>query len=371
MAPGTSDFIRLALTAHEAAVDSSLWPTFLAGYARAIGADFAFIHRHHFAEHRSELLETTGMSQRFTASYHEQYSRMNIWRERGRHLYAAGRVIFDPEMCSRQALKQSEFYNDFLLPGIGTTHSVAGVLACRNGQALTLTALRDDRQPGWEEEHRPRIGALIPHVVRAWETQGRLAALEAGEAALNELAVGILLLEAGRTIVFSNRAAEAVIRDCDGLLLRGDRLTAVDPGADAALQRIVAHAIAPDRSIEAPPDVLVPRVSGRRPYYVTASPLRRTLRPFLGIARPVALVRVTDPDRRRLVRAEVLTQGYGLTRKEAKLAVALAQGHTLEQAAVMLEIRYETARTHLRRVLSKTQTSRQAELIELLTRFAQ
>jgi DNA-binding CsgD family transcriptional regulator len=58
-----------------------------------------------------------------------------------------------------------------------------------------------------------------------------------------------------------------------------------------------------------------------------------------------------------------------LTPAEARLAVALTQGQTLEQAAERLAIRYETARTHLRRILEKTQTSRQADLMMLLSAF--
>ena len=55
-------------------------------------------------------------------------------------------------------------------------------------------------------------------------------------------------------------------------------------------------------------------------------------------------------------------QTYKLTRKEAMLAAKLSEGKSVEQAAEELAITYETARTHLRRIFSKTGTSRQAEL---------
>jgi DNA-binding CsgD family transcriptional regulator len=67
---------------------------------------------------------------------------------------------------------------------------------------------------------------------------------------------------------------------------------------------------------------------------------------------------------------DVLKQGYGLTTREAMLAQALGEGDTVAQAAERLQIRYETARTHLRRILSKTRTSRQTELVLLLERLA-
>jgi DNA-binding CsgD family transcriptional regulator len=49
----------------------------------------------------------------------------------------------------------------------------------------------------------------------------------------------------------------------------------------------------------------------------------------------------------------------------------LGQGQTLDEAAEQLQMRYETARTHLRRILSKTETSRQTELALLLERLSQ
>ena len=88
------------------------------------------------------------------------------------------------------------------------------------------------------------------------------------------------------------------------------------------------------------------------------------------MTRVAAHVIVRDPELHRPVAAEALMQGYGLTPREASLAVALGDGVTVEQAAERLAMRYETARTHLRRILSKTQTSRQAELMNLLARLS-
>src|SRR5439155_27325673 len=117
-------------------------------------------------------------------------------------------------------------------------------------------------------------------------------------------------------------------------------------------------------------DVLVPRPSLRRPYHISASPHRKTLRWFIGTTGPVAWLVIVDPELSRPIGAEALRQGYGLTRKESAVVVALAEGGTVARAAERLEIRYETARTHLRRILSKTQTSRQADLVALLESLA-
>jgi DNA-binding CsgD family transcriptional regulator/PAS domain-containing protein len=368
--PTDSQLLRLALTAYEAAVDPNVWPVFMSGYGRLIGADITLIQRHYLSAQRSELLAMFGMTERLAGPYNNHYSRLNIWRERGRHLYQAGRVVFDPEMCPRPTLKRSEFYNDYLIPNFGTSHSMAGVLARQNDIALTLTGLRQDREEGWQESDRPIVSVLLPHVARALKMQERLHILEAGEVALNTLNIGVILLAADRRVVFCNDAAKRIVAQAsDGLSLRNDHLTASDSRAELALRRLIDYVVAPDAFLEPPPGVLVPRTSLRAPYHVTASPVRRTLRPFIGMTAPVGALILTDPERCRPISREALRQAYGLTPKEAALATALADGHTLEQAAARLEMRYETARTHLRRIMSKTQTSRQAELVRLLERL--
>src|SRR5262245_21076167 len=93
-----SDLLRLALTAHDAAVEPSLWPTFLADFARLVGGDVALIQRHYLAEHRSQLLTSFNLTPRLTEAYNDYYSRLNVWREHGHQLYVAGRVVVDPEM---------------------------------------------------------------------------------------------------------------------------------------------------------------------------------------------------------------------------------------------------------------------------------
>ena len=58
---------------------------------------------------------------------------------------------------------------------------------------------------------------------------------------------------------------------------------------------------------------------------------------------------------------DLLRCHFGLTPAEARLALHLVAG-TLRSAAVKLSITYETARTHLKNIFSKTGTCRQADL---------
>lgn len=57
---------------------------------------------------------------------------------------------------------------------------------------------------------------------------------------------------------------------------------------------------------------------------------------------------------------------YGLTDGELRVLNGLSPGLNVAEAANLLGISEATARTHLRRIFTKTRTSRQAELLYLL-----
>jgi DNA-binding CsgD family transcriptional regulator len=63
---------------------------------------------------------------------------------------------------------------------------------------------------------------------------------------------------------------------------------------------------------------------------------------------------------------ETVARLFDLTDAEARLAVALSEGHRIEDAAEILGITVSSARTYLKRVFSKTEVTRQAELVRLI-----
>lgn len=75
----------------------------------------------------------------------------------------------------------------------------------------------------------------------------------------------------------------------------------------------------------------------------------------------------TKPTARTLVpTVATLAERFELTRAEARVARRLAMGRSLKHIAKELEISPETARTHAKRAMQKTQTHRQAELVSVV-----
>ena len=67
---------------------------------------------------------------------------------------------------------------------------------------------------------------------------------------------------------------------------------------------------------------------------------------------------------------DVLWKVFGLTTKEAEIAMALLEGKTVGEMAVEKQVSKQTLRNQLGSIMRKTQTRRQTQLVTLLTHMA-
>ena len=110
--------------------------------------------------------------------------------------------------------------------------------------------------------------------------------------------------------------------------------------------------------------IRITRPSMRRPFIALVLRLDTT-RSWLGNEGPAVAVLISNSDEQAEI-ADPNLSIYGLTPSEARVAHLLLQGNSLEEAALKLKITGQTARTHLKRIFSKTDTRRQGELVRLL-----
>jgi DNA-binding CsgD family transcriptional regulator len=82
-----------------------------------------------------------------------------------------------------------------------------------------------------------------------------------------------------------------------------------------------------------------------------------------------ALLVLVDPDERPRPPEAALRSSFGLTAAEARLALHLAAGEALDDAAGTLGIAKETARVQLKAVFAKLDLHRQAQLVALMARL--
>lgn len=193
--------------------------------------------------------------------------------------------------------------------------------------------------------------------------------------ALDRLAAGVALLDAGCALVWANRPAKLALRNGDGLSLdRNGVLRAASPGTTEALRRLVRAAAAGAEGA-----LPVPRPSGRAALALHAAPLPAARAAAEGSPVPtspapsVLLLLLSDPERGAPPDAGLrqrLRAIYGLTAAEAAVAAHAANGAGLPEVARSLGLGVATARTHAQRVFSKAGVRGQAELARQVERLS-
>jgi len=189
-------------------------------------------------------------------------------------------------------------------------------------------------------------------------------------AALERLPFGIVAFDATGAVCYVSTLAAAILKEEDGLSLRGTSLR-TDSNAEASkLSDLISSksALRNQENAGCVKALTISRPSGARPYILQIFP--RVFRAAgNGAGAAGAMLFIFDPEGHSEIDGEWLRTLYGLTPAEAKLATLFSIGLSPIEAAQELGITVNTARTHLKRLYSKTGTSRQPELVHLLARL--
>ena len=208
--------------------------------------------------------------------------------------------------------------------------------------------------------------SIPAHPMRSSKMTQSQTAVEAEHVALNileQFSVGIVLLDRSSEVVFANTAALSLSQEVGSLCLhRG--LKSRNPSHNRRLDEMIHSVLrgAPTCAMS------FPALGSARPLLVLASPVRDTEQgcPSVRSLRSVAaMLLLYDADRPAQVPAAWMMDAFGLTLAEVRVALSVASGDTIPDAARRLNISPNTVKTHLRRIYEKTGTKRQAEL----TRF--
>lgn len=241
---------------------------------------------------------------------------------------------------------------------------------------LTITFHRRGGEPGFTDEERSLLASITEHLLQVLtmiECSKSLRQVSlACEHALDALNSGVLLVDTRNRVLYANpfigrlfpvgaelftavdglqpaslEEKHRVLTALDGVRQSGQEIAlAIDyrhPGRNRQLRAILN--IAPQ------PNGLLPRADG------DAAP------------GPRLRIQVTCQDEQESVTPVQLSQIFGLTHAEGRLAHALSSGLSIDEFARESHISVATARTQLRSVLLKTGQNRQQDLVRLLARI--
>lgn len=364
--PSNSDVSSLIPLIYDAAEDAALWPSVLNQIGQCLRAVGKVVSIDDPREGRNNMAVAVDIDPVYQRLYDEYYESINLHIQRARPLLMPGRVIATHQFCSDEETLCSEYYHEFLRPQQDWFYVVGGCVARDQSLLSVVNFIRGRRAGHFTDREIKLLESLMPHLRRAARLHQVFAQHQNVEACLEILPVAALFVTELGYVQFANQAARGILRMNDGIGIDGQGCLT---SANWRLRDIITAAChaAAGSGMAAGGSLLIGRNSGKRPYAVSVSPIRRADL-FSADHRPGAVVFVNDPETRREPMAEALRRFYGMTPAEARLASLLADGKDLSEACAEMSIRRTTARTHLRRLSEKIGAKRQAEVVSVILR---
>ena len=242
-----------------------------------------------------------------------------------------------------------------------------------DGGVVTITSVLKVPSQDSAARCRTRVEKLLPLAkafFEQWLAMERvLARMQSLTQALESSDMAIILLGGERDIVYANAAAERMLQEQDGLRRCGERLACNSFGDTLRLQAAIDHLnVTGSHKEDLNPVLALPRVKGRRSLTIALTAAQPRYGSSWDEVRAIAYV--FDPEEDLTAIVEPVCRLYGLTQSETKLTCALVDGASLAEAAKRSRLSEQTGRSYLKQIFAKTETQRQAELVQLMLKSA-
>lgn len=280
------------------------------------------------------------------------------------------RVFCIEDLMSVTEWENSRYYREYARPS-DAYHVMGADLATQSG-IIGLRISRGHGQPAFSDKDRALCSRLLPHLRSSLEFHELLDRRESMgnlySEAVNRLSIASMVLDEAGNVLQLNVVARALLEQADGLKLVGSRLEASYPSDNRELYRFIRYAAESRASLAAEPvsaALSIARPSGQVGLGVVIEPVRNSGW-VEGHGQPVVMVYVRDAMGGVQMSSQLAQELFSFTPAETTLALQLANGLSLEEAAEKLGITRNTGRAHLRSIFAKTGIKRQAELVKLL-----
>ncbi|MFD1561154.1 LuxR family transcriptional regulator [Paraburkholderia silviterrae] len=277
------------------------------------------------------------------------------------------RLVTNSDMCPEAQWRASSYYQAWCAPR-GMFHVMAIDFSGAGQSLYGFRLTRPESAPPFSNDDRALCERLVRHVRRALDLhrsthEDRCIASLYSEA-MEQLMVGVIVLDESGRILECNAIAREVLQAGDGLNIVGNRVAAAYPTDNRKLQRFVAGALQAESTQVYVDAMAVNRPSGRVGWGVV---VRRLVADAWaeGKHRPAAAILVRDPESASHPPVKLAQQLFDLTPAETALSIQLANGLSLEEAMAALNIKRNTARAHLRSIFSKTGARRQTDVVRI------
>ena len=283
-----------------------------------------------------------------------------------------GQLTHVPTLSTEAERKTSPVYNE-LLPRVRGQDGLVVRLDGPDASRIVWSIGDPVDRDGWTSERVETIERLLPHLRQFVAVRHALLETGALGASLVELLdnvrAGVIQLDRRGRPIAANDRARALLRSGDGLSDRDGYLRASLPRDDAALQGLLARALP---SLDGPGEggsMPLSRPETRSRLVLHVSPVHDAGMEF-GRGRVGALVLAVDPADRTGMDPRRVGKALGLTPAQSRVAVALAEGRTIDRIAAESGRSRNTVKWHIQHIYAELGVSRQIELAQLIASLA-
>ncbi len=351
---------------YEAALGQRSWDDATVDVASALGGETLILSVLDPRNLSVEVVSYQGLTADNVQEY-LQFAHHDPWLSRVTERELFDKTVIGTEIVQERELVDSYMYNEFLRPRTSVHHLLGSVLSMHNGRVGIIGTHRPRDARDFAPREARQLDRLLPHLRRALEI--RLKLEHAGQAsrfaysALDQLSLGVVVLGPTGAFLHVNPAADAILRDGDGLTRTPTGLRAGNNEDNKRLQALIAglrQGSTSDRS--AGGHLRIRRQSRQPAYAVMLAPAAPSI---IGgsKASPAILIFISDPGKKIVSDTAVLTELFGFSRAEGRLVLALLSGISPPDFALQAGVTYNTVRTLLARAMARVEVRTQLELV--------
>lgn len=369
------DLLDVVGLIYEASYRPAEWSTVLRRVAEATGSSSAALVYRDEAYPRANFVYAHGIPTETFQAYMERYIHLDPFVDLIAKNLPLGQVSAEHLLVSsREELRNiaPEFYDEFMIPH--DLYHIGGSGLLLDGERMAAIAIQRNRALGpWREEQLARLACLTEHFQRAFRIHREFTRLRVQEyalyAMLDQLVIGLVLVDRNEHVIYSNPVARLALKSHPAVNMRGKRITATDVESARALSNHISRAVnrAHDTVSERGGIIGLRHADSDYPLVMLITPVTDLKQAFrLDDESAAVAIFISDPQHMQAIDPDALQEIYNLSRAEAEVAVALANGMNMKDISAAKEVSLETVRSQLKSVYRKTGTNGQSDLIRLL-----
>jgi DNA-binding CsgD family transcriptional regulator len=322
----------------------------------------------------------SGFADKTMQAYAEYFWQVNPWVG-GMSRMDLSSFKTSSELYPEKFFRETEFYMDLVKPEQDCNSATALKFAAHHERNAFLCVHYDSR---YSRELHSRSQTLLNTLVPSLRTALELNRLtnpgfdlSGGRGLIDQLVDAAMIVDQNCRLLASNAPANRLLADATFMLPKAKDVVEIkNMEANAAFVRLVKHSCSISQDRARQDDLAVDTPSGS--YTVTCVPIALNetsavpaglLSIFAPKMAALAIVR-PYPTRDLMGSADKLRRDFGLTKAEAGLILEFGRGGTLSEIADRVGVSRSTVQTHLKSIFAKTGTSKQRDVVTLVTQHA-